>query len=71
MEEVRDGIGEFVDGLEPLRRFGNNYMKGLQEGPLGFLVNIGSSLFNVATRRWDNEYRRDRPRNYYSDYEYS
>ena len=71
MEEVRDGIGEFVDNLEPLREFGHNYMKGLQEGPLGFFINVGSSLYNVAMRRWDSDRRRDRPRNYYYDYEFS
>ena len=71
MEEVRNDIGEFMDNIEPLRDFGHHYMKGLREGPLGFIINVGSTLYNVAMRRWDFDRRRDRPRNYYSDYEYS
>ena len=51
-------IGAFQDNfsiIEPIKKFGETYMKNIMDGPLGLLFNAFSTIRRNMNRRQDEE----------------
>ena len=70
IDDVQENMSSIIRGLEPVRNFGEAYMRRLSQGPVGVLFRAGSSVAGLM-RRWDFSPRFDRHREWpQSNYEY-